>query len=81
MKNLLFGALALLFCVSNQAQSTARYTQEAPEIEVIKTYVEAYNQGDWKAMRALYADKAEVHHNSQEPITPDAVMEKMIGMK
>jgi hypothetical protein len=52
-------------------ETTVRFTTNAPEITTAKAGMNAYLAGDWDAMRATFADNAEVYHNTTEPVGPD----------
>jgi len=66
MRNFFFITLALLTFSSSQAQDKVRYTQQAPEIEAIKTWFKAYNEGDWAKLESFYAKDATITHNTGE---------------
>jgi len=74
MKNLLrAGAILLIVtaCQPPPEQGPARYTTDAPEITAAKAGMSAYLAGDWDALRAGFADNAEVFHNSNQAVSPD----------
>ena len=74
MKNLLrMGAIILVMaaCQPPQEQGPARYTTDAPEITTAKAAMQAYLDGDWDALKATFADNAEVYHNSNTGVSPD----------
>lgn len=58
----------MLFLIgSSQSQSDKRYTQTAPEIDLVKQVLQAYNAGDWAKMQSAYSEDAGIYHNSAEP--------------
>jgi ketosteroid isomerase-like protein len=57
-----------------QEEGPARYTTDAPEINTAKAGMDAYLAADWDAFRAIYADDAEIFHNSNEPVDPDELL-------
>ena len=56
----LFGNVLLFSCQTRPQQ----YFTTCPEIDVIKNTNAAYVEGDWKAMRAAYADTAKIYDNT-----------------
>lgn len=64
MKNIFLVSLAIvLFTACNQKQ---RYTQNSPEIDSFKSVIKSYNDQDWDAMTAHYADTAKTFNNSSD---------------
>ena len=74
MKKLfLLGFTILLF-----AACESRYTQDSPEIDVIKAALQDYNDGNWEAWRSHYSDTAKSYHNSKNVGTaPDETLENV----
>ena len=52
-------------------ETPVRYTTDAPEITTAKAGMDAYLKGDWDALRATFADNAEIYHNTTVPVGPD----------
>ncbi|MDT0686010.1 nuclear transport factor 2 family protein [Autumnicola psychrophila] len=65
MKELASLGLAVVIFIACNQQSK-RYTQQSPEIEIYKEVLEAYEERDWKAMEAHYADSAKIINNVME---------------
>jgi ketosteroid isomerase-like protein len=64
MKNLILILLvALTFSACQQKQ---RYTQQSPEIDIVKANIEHYVSGNWDAMLANYAEGAMIFNNVTE---------------
>lgn len=57
---LLFAVLLLSACNTNQP---VRYFSASPEIEITKQTLKHYLDGNWAAMKSLYADTAKVMNN------------------
>ncbi len=62
MKNLFFGGLLLVLFISCDNQQ--RYTQQSSEIETTKTLIKDYNEKNYEAVVAHFADTANVYFNS-----------------
>lgn len=43
-----------------------RYTQQSPEIEVMKSIIDNYNNGEWEVYQSNFADGAQIYFNSTE---------------
>jgi hypothetical protein len=74
MKSLLTSFLTLFILTLSFGQTPARYTQSAPEIEAVKSWVAAYNAGDWDRVRASYADDIRSEHNGNVTTGADEVV-------
>ncbi len=70
---LLFFATVLFFAC--QPKGPERYASASPEIDLIKAHVKDYNDGNWAAWTAVYADTAKVYHNTLTPASPLEVQE------
>lgn len=64
MKKLILFAILLSFLAA--CNQTQRYTQSSPEIDAFKAVIENYNNQDWAAMTAQYADSAKTYNNSSD---------------
>ncbi|MBO2543663.1 nuclear transport factor 2 family protein [Salegentibacter sp. BDJ18] len=65
MKELMsLGVTIVIFIACSQ--QTTRYTQQSPEIETYKQVLEDYEDRDWDAMVAHYADTAKIMNNVTE---------------
>jgi hypothetical protein len=60
---LLFAVALFAACNTNQSQ---RYFSASPEIEITKSTLKHYLDGNWDAMKLLYADTAKVFNNVPE---------------
>lgn len=74
MKILLAICLTLSVLTLSFGQTQVRYTQSAPEIEAVKSWVAAYNAGDWDRVRASYADDIRSEHNGGVKTGPDEIV-------
>lgn len=63
MKISLFCALVFLFFA---CESKQRYTQQSAEIEIIKSSMGNYINGDWDAYQSHYAEGAKLFFNATE---------------
>ncbi|MEB2784152.1 nuclear transport factor 2 family protein [Algoriphagus persicinus] len=59
---LISGIAAMLFA----CESKQRYTQQSAEIEVIKSIIGNYINGEWDAYQANYAEGAQIFFNTTE---------------
>ncbi|MCX2720289.1 nuclear transport factor 2 family protein [Lentiprolixibacter aurantiacus] len=76
MKNLFYAALVLLLIAGCQSQGPERYSTTGPEIDVVKSLVADYEQGNWESWLTKYADTAKVYHNNwDEGITANELKE------
>jgi len=60
---LLFAVVLFTACTSNQP---VRYFSASPEIEITKATLKHYLDGNWEAMKLLYADTAKLMNNVPE---------------
>jgi ketosteroid isomerase-like protein len=77
VKNILFvGVLLIAFgCDTN-----TRYTQHSIEIEVVKSNIGYYVEGDWEPYEASYAESATIFFNTSEE-NPATIQEIIAGQK
>jgi hypothetical protein len=68
--------IALLFGCSPEK----RYMQQSPEIEVVKSNIGYYVDGDWDAYEANYAEGAIIFFNTTED-SPASIQETIAGQK
>ncbi len=66
MKNVFYLAIACLLIVGCQTQGPERFSTTGPEIDLIKSLVADYEQGNWESWMTRYADTAKVYHNEWE---------------
>lgn len=57
-------ALIIILAVVSCKQGPERWTNQSPEIDVVKALVEDYEAGNWEAWKGHYADTAKIYHNS-----------------
>ncbi|MBE0661438.1 MAG: nuclear transport factor 2 family protein [Bacteroidales bacterium] len=60
---LLFAVVLITACNTNQPE---RYFSTSPEIEITKSTLKHYLDGNWEALKLLYADTAKVLNNVPE---------------
>ena len=72
-KLLLFGFAMILFTACNEKQ---RYSQNSQEVETFKAVIKDYNDQDWDAMKAHYADTAKTYNNTIDK--PTSLDEEMV---
>ena len=72
---LLTGVLILFIACK---QGPERWTNQSPEIDVVKALIADYEAGDWDAWTGHYADTAKLYHNSTEAAS---VAETLEGLK
>jgi hypothetical protein len=69
MKKLaLFTFFVILFTACQN--SSPRYTQDSPEIEIVKATINDYDFQKWESLVARYADTAKIYYNSRVQILP-----------
>ena len=74
-KSALLAIFVALFCFGCQIPIPMQYHTESPEIDVVKTTLNAYLSADWETQRAQYSDTAKIWHNvswvDDEGMSPD----------
>lgn len=63
MKKLILYCLAAVLITACQ-QKQKRYTQNSPEIEIVKTVIKNYNNKNWEAIVTHYADTSKTFFNT-----------------
>ncbi len=63
MKKLFILGLAIVLFTSCQ-EKKQRYFSSSAEIDHVKSLLEDYHAGDWKAWAGHYADTAKIYHNN-----------------
>ncbi len=74
MKTLIILCLCTTLFISCE-QAPTRYTTDSPEIDVLKTLIKDYNQGDWEGWASHYADTVKIYHNSLKPSSVSEIRE------
>lgn len=64
MKKLLF--IVVLSVLLSACETPQRYTQNAPEIEIVKAIIKEYNAKNYKSVVSHFADTANVYFNSSK---------------
>jgi len=77
MKNILILGLLLLTFGCNTKTS---YTQESPEIDIVKSVIGNYVNGEWDEYAAHYTDGATIFFNATED-NPSPIQEIIAGQK
>lgn len=62
MKNVILIFGAFLFLIARNSKNH-RYASDAPEIETVKSGIEAYLNADWERWVMQYTDSSEIFHN------------------
>lgn len=75
MKKLFLLVSVTVVFTACQQKEPERYTSSSPEIDAVKAHVTAYNEGNWSAWTAIYADTAKVYHNALTAASPKEVSE------
>ncbi len=71
MKKLILLGLTVIFFIACQNKAPERYTTTSPEIDVVKTLIKDYHDGNWESWMTHYADTAKIYHNTwKNDITP-----------
>ncbi len=58
-----------------QQKGPERYTNSAPEINVVKALIKDYNEGNWTSWASHYADTAKQYHNTLQASTTAEALE------
>ncbi|MFU8843721.1 MAG: hypothetical protein ACNA7V_07930 [Bacteroidales bacterium] len=76
MKRVLFLLFAVAFITACNMNQPVRYFSASPEIEITKSTLKHYLDGNWEAMKLLYADTAKVMNNVSKAkgVSIDAAM-------
>ena len=64
MKKLILLSLAIVLFTACQEKEAKRYTQNSPEIDVLKTVIKDYNAKNWEAIVSHYADTSKTYFNT-----------------
>lgn len=81
MKTLTLFFVCTLFLFSCQTKPQ-QYFSSCPEIDMIRNGNAAYVAGDWKALRAIYADTAKILNNTwmNDATAPDEFVAQLQGV-
>ncbi|MCH4553322.1 nuclear transport factor 2 family protein [Aestuariibaculum lutulentum] len=79
MKKLLLVMLATILFVACKDQPQ-RYFETSHEIDILKSGIKAYEDQDWTAWRANFADTAKIHHNTIKGLSPEDNMTNLQNM-
>ncbi len=60
-------AFIIIIAVVSCKQGPDRWTNQSPEIDVVKALIKDYEAGDWEAWKGHYADTAKLYHNTTKP--------------
>jgi len=63
MKKIIYLLFAVIFFAACNPKQPARYFSASPEIEITKSTLKHYMDGNWDALKSLYADTAKVMNN------------------
>jgi hypothetical protein len=75
MKKLILLGFAVILITSCQNNAPQRYMSSSPEIDVTKTLIKDYENGNWENWETHYADTAKIFHNTNVGITPKELQE------
>lgn len=76
MKNLIYTVFIAILIIGCQQQGPERYSTSGPEVDLIKSLVADYEQGNWESWMTKYADTAKIYHNVwEEGITANELKE------
>lgn len=75
MKKLFLLVSVTLVFIACQQKGPERYASSSPEIDAVKAHVKEYNEGNWAAWTAIYADTAKVYHNTPPAASAKEVLE------
>ncbi len=82
MKNTIIILLALVLIAACQPKASDRYATTGPEIDLIKSLIKDYHNGDWEGWMGHYSDTAKIHHNTWEnvSVSPKELNETLKGL-
>lgn len=63
MKKVFYALFAVVLFAACNPKQPVRYFSASPEIEISKSTLKYYTDGNWDAMKSLYADTAKVFNN------------------
>lgn len=63
MRKVIYTLFAVVFFAACNPKQPVRYYSASPEIEISKSTLKHYVDGNWEAMKVLYADTAKVFNN------------------
>ena len=69
MKKLIILGLAIILFASCEKKETPRFMTSSPEIDVLKSLIKDYEEGNWTNWATHYASNAEIYHNVLVPIS------------
>lgn len=64
MKKLILLGLSIVLFIACKQNEPQRFTTSSPEIDATKSFIKAYEEGDWKTWEGLYSDTAKIYHNT-----------------
>ncbi len=68
MKKLILLGLTIILLVNCEKKEAPRFMTSSPEIDVLKSLIKDYEEGNWTNWATHYAANAEIYHNTAEPI-------------
>jgi len=69
MNKLIILGLTIILFASCEKKEAPRFMTSSPEIDVLKSLIKDYEEGNWKAWAKHYATNAEIYHNTAEPVS------------
>lgn len=80
MKNIIYFLFAFVLLSSCSPNKADRYFSASPEIEVTKLTLKHYLDGNWEAIKSLYADTAKIQNNVPEGkgVSVDAAIQEFM---
>ena len=72
-------AFIIIIVVVSCKQGPDRWTNNSPEIDVVKALIKDYEASNWEAWKGHYADTAKIYHNTKEPNTVGETLEGLRG--
>lgn len=77
MKN---SIILMLLLLTLGCTTQTRYTQQSPEIDIVKSIIDNYVAGEWDEYASHYADGATIFYNVTEE-NPASIQETIAGQK
>ena len=70
-------SLILILFISCEKKEAPKFTTSSSEIEIIKTLLTDYEQGNWTNWATHYAEGARIRHNTVDPITTEELQKNL----
>ena len=80
MKKTIILSLTLILFISCEKKVAPRFMTNSSDIEIIKSLLTDYEEGNWTNWATHYAEGARIRHNTVDPITSDELQKNLSGV-